>query len=687
MDPQPAGAQAPLAAERPPDGPGAAAGRGLLRWHLLAVFALALALRLLVLHQLQGSPFLQHPIIDASMYDAAAWQLVSGAPSEDVYYQAPLYSHFLAGIYALFGHQLTAAYLAQAVLGALACVLLLLIGRRLLGPREALAAGLLAAAYGPALFYDVQLLRTTLITCLTLGVVLLAVSLEAGSRLSRFALLGALLGLTASAQESILLFVPLVLLWVARCFRGRRPLHKALTLLGGVVLVLAPLTLRNVLVSGDLCLVSYQGGLNLYLGNHPDHDRLTTLQPGHEWEQVFNLPARQGLQRRSEQSSWFVRQTLRVVASDPLGWLRRLGKKGLLLVSGEELEPNQSLAHYRQRSALLRWLILDGPLFLPLGVVLPLALLGLLGVDLRDRRWAFVAWLLLVLAASVILTHVRARYRVPLCPLLLLLAVRGAGVLGRGLRASRRRLLVGAGVLALGALLASGVLVDTRYARRFPLDRFLGWAHEQAGALEPAAAAYRRALAAAPDDVESLAALGGVLVAQRRPQEAIPLLLRARGLAPSYKPVLGTLGNAYAGSGEPARALAAYAEASRIDPADDWLHGALAFLAPRVPLAQAAPALEAAASRAPAAAAARLRSRLAALWLQAGEPRQAVALARAALAGAPGDPAARRALALGLESLGACDEAPRACDEALRLAPGDPQLAAARARLRLRCAR
>ena len=84
--------------------------------------------------------------------------------------------------------------------------------------------------------------------------------------------------MTALTVASVLLFVPVALLWARR--QARAPVGA---LILGFALVIAPVTLRNRVVGGEWVPISYNAGINFYLGNNPDYDRTTNIRPGRDW--------------------------------------------------------------------------------------------------------------------------------------------------------------------------------------------------------------------------------------------------------------------------------------------------------------------------------------------------------------------------------------------------------------------
>ena len=112
--------------------------------------ALALALRIPYLIQIQSWPFFNNPILDSrTQYKWATILLNShGIGNGEVVAKAPLYPYFLAFHQWLVGAGppgLFSAHLGQLVLGAVTCGLTYLLGRRAFGEPAGIAAGLLAA--------------------------------------------------------------------------------------------------------------------------------------------------------------------------------------------------------------------------------------------------------------------------------------------------------------------------------------------------------------------------------------------------------------------------------------------------------------------------------------------------------------------------------------------------------------
>src|SRR5215831_11047156 len=129
----------------------------------LAVFVLAFTLRLVHIWQIRGSPFFTVIMGDAHGYDEWAQRIAAGDwIGREVFYQAPLYPYLLAATYRIGGHSLTLVRVVQAVIGSCSCAFVAAAARRLFSARAGLLAGVILAAYAPAIFLDGLLQKSVL---------------------------------------------------------------------------------------------------------------------------------------------------------------------------------------------------------------------------------------------------------------------------------------------------------------------------------------------------------------------------------------------------------------------------------------------------------------------------------------------------------------------------------------------
>src|SRR5690242_3348486 len=133
-------------------------------WFLPAVLGLAALLRVANVLFLRGTPFVDDLQLDHRYYDEWARRIVHGdwAGGTGPFWVDPLYAYFLALLYAIFGHSLLVARLAQAGLGVATCGLAARLGQRVSGSAAVgNLAALLIALFIPAVYYDGTLEKTT----------------------------------------------------------------------------------------------------------------------------------------------------------------------------------------------------------------------------------------------------------------------------------------------------------------------------------------------------------------------------------------------------------------------------------------------------------------------------------------------------------------------------------------------
>src|SRR5919108_906851 len=160
-----------------------------------------------------------------------------------------LYPLYLAGTYAVTGyHPLVARLLQGAVGGALLCFLVYKMGRRVVNEETGLVGAGLAAVYGYFIYYNVALMTETFSIVLVLLTLYLSIELKENPTLIRWIGLGLSLGLGALLRQTVLLFVPFLLLWLFWELKkdGIRWWYFAIPVVI-MLLLISPWTLRNYL--------------------------------------------------------------------------------------------------------------------------------------------------------------------------------------------------------------------------------------------------------------------------------------------------------------------------------------------------------------------------------------------------------------------------------------------------------
>ena len=243
---------------------------------LVAILLLGLGLRLD--YAWEG----RAPVFDAVAYGRIAASLDQGQgftagdaatqPSSNYSPGLPL---LVGGLYKASGgvHE-RLARIVLALIGALSVLFAYLIGRRLSGPIAGLIGAAAVAIYPALLEYQGMLMGEPLAATLLSGAVLAmlwANDARGGHPRARWLLPGVLLGALAMVRPEYLgVAILLGLVVFARGFRDewRRSLAQAAILLGGVVLVVAPWTIRNAIALDRFVPVSTGGGQVLFAGTY-----------------------------------------------------------------------------------------------------------------------------------------------------------------------------------------------------------------------------------------------------------------------------------------------------------------------------------------------------------------------------------------------------------------------------------
>jgi 4-amino-4-deoxy-L-arabinose transferase-like glycosyltransferase len=400
--------------------------RGVELYFAISIFAVAFLLRLIYIFEISASPFFENLVIDCRRYSEWGMSIAAGDWLGDgVYYQSPLYAYFLGFVYRFVSTDLFAVRLIQAAIGAGSCVLFYAIAARLFDRRAGLLAGFLAAAYAPLIYYDCMIMKTVLSVFLAaLGLLLLLKAVDSNTP-GLWLACGLAWGAAALARENYLLIAAAFGIWqIIRHLRNRRTLklRPFWLYLVGIVLVIAPVTIRNVTVSGELALVTSNLGQNLYIGNNSvnrtgayEAPEFVVASPLYE-EKVFREAA-ENLTGRAmttgEVSAFFRRRALNWMSASPGPASRLMGKKFLLFFNNYEVADNQSIYFMERYSWLLE---LD---ILRFGLVAPLGIFGLVLLWRTRGKLAPLYIFGFLYAVSVIAFFVFSRYRLPIIVVLL----------------------------------------------------------------------------------------------------------------------------------------------------------------------------------------------------------------------------------------------------------------------------
>lgn len=348
-------------------------------------------------------------------------------PGQPYSYRPPGYPFFLAAVYSVFGlRNHMAVKLIQALLGAMAAMLLYLLGERISGRKSAVIGGLIWAFYPTAVAYTGYLYSETLFIALLLAglyLVALGMKAEGRGRVILFSGSGLLFGLATLTREVLLAIIPLLVIWMAYVFlheRGRKGIAWVTPFAVAVMAVVLPWTFRNYLVHGQLVPISTNGGCNLYYGNNPE----TPLQHSWEYSSMNEKKASSELFRFSGgdpvlRNRLGYKLALRYIMRRPdLFIVRAVGKVMDMWEIDRVPIGRMKDGYYPWMSKFMK-VGASGMIGTYYAAIVSLGMIGLIGSS-RDRWW----WLTLIFLVGFSLIHAliygHTRYRMPLMPFMAL---------------------------------------------------------------------------------------------------------------------------------------------------------------------------------------------------------------------------------------------------------------------------
>jgi hypothetical protein len=357
-----------------------------------------------------------HPVADERTWtNWAVENLISAKVSlsplrTHMIFYPPLYPYFVALGYLAFG-SLAGVKWAQVVVASLLVPAVGRVGARVFGRRVGVLAAGIAAFYPELCWFSVHFWSETLFMVLLWWALERLVAAGAAASVGSAVAAGVLWGLAILTRETALYFTPLAALWLAW---GRRSGGRARggAFLLAAVLTVAPWTLRNWVVFRAFVPVSTAGGLNLFQGNA----RLTR-------QEVYDLYEAVG--GRIEQYRYAQRMGLRAILDRQPGWLfEKLVEQMPNFWEADSL----ALIHIKRGAygptppaiAVTAAAVVLAPYL----AVLAFMVLGIAALTLDRPRVLLVGFLAYYNLIHVA-THGFARYRLPIMPVVFLLAASG----------------------------------------------------------------------------------------------------------------------------------------------------------------------------------------------------------------------------------------------------------------------
>ncbi len=367
-------------------------------------------------------------------------------PTGPTAWMTPVYPALLAGVFRVFGTYTFPSFLAASFLNilfsALVCIPLFFASRRVCGIGVASGAAWLWAVFPNAIQIPVESMWEACLAALLAATILWAtLALDASRRLRDWCAYGLLWGFTLMTSAAMASLLPCLLGWLAVRARLRSrpasPSHSrgdagswlARPALAAIVAILccAPWTVRNYKTFHSFVPLRSVAGLQLWLGNNPE-SRYVWLGTQHP---IFNADERAQYTEMGEIA--YMREkrqlALRFMLSHPRRETQLIWHRFLALWAGGTPYPVKDFL--RARSLWFRFVLL----FNLLAAIA--AALGIVALFRKGYAYAFpVAVFPVVFPCAYYLTLALPRYRLPIDPIVMLLAAVALANLPRGKRAS-----------------------------------------------------------------------------------------------------------------------------------------------------------------------------------------------------------------------------------------------------------
>ncbi|HOC68061.1 MAG TPA: tetratricopeptide repeat protein [Candidatus Hydrogenedentes bacterium] len=607
------------------------AGKKRTWWMPVVILLLGISLRVIYFVEIRQEPEFAHPIYDpeynaywARSLATGNWNVPAGMPDPEIrttpHGRPPGYPWFLAAVYSIFGVNDYAPRIIQMLIGLANALLLYGIGKRLFGNTAGFISGVFMAVYWVFPYFEgILTYPSVAVFVMLLLFTTLLQWCETGGRW-HLLLAGMLLGIFALFRPNGLLIAPCILGWMgwvslAKVGSLKRAAILAALFITGCVGVLTPPFIRNYCVAHDFVFISSYGGINFYVGNHPEASLVEPRIPelielaGIEHWSCFDYPSvvrglavNQGRDsmKFSEANRYFYRKAFSFITKQPLVFLRNMGLKTLLLFGPCEIT-NDTVMEYDKRFSNILGHMPGFPW------VLGLFLFGLLMFAMENktllpntmRHLRPYGWLLILIfvfySLSVLIYFVAGRYRVPLIPIMLLFSACGLVHLVSMIK-KRRLALFSINIVVLSLLIYAAHWNSTGYspseatwhlrramaftaqgetqkaqeeylrAEKLGADSSivyanLGRIHFEKGETHLGLGFYKRGLAKNPNNAIIRNNLGYELYKLHDLDEAIEHLTHAVRVNPRFFLARMNLGNALADKGELDAALAQFVEA------------------------------------------------------------------------------------------------------------------------------
>lgn len=584
-------------------------------WILLFALCLGICLRISYLYEIKEQPWFTRPLYDPQYNDYWAKGIATGDWTLPPYVndpeirttphgRPPGYPYLLSVIYLIFGRNPWAPRIVQYIFGIANIIIGWVLTKKYLGLRFANIIAILMASFWGFIYFESQLTYPVFATtCLLIWFALFLKWQEKLDKKIYPFLSGFTLGILALFRPNGLLLILLFFsLLIFKFFSKKLSFSRLITLslifILGISIPIVPCFVRNYIIAHDFVFLSSYGGLNFYVGNHPESNgaepRIPELNKWigcDEWS-CFDYPAIvRGLGKSlgkpslsfSEANRYFYKSAFRNIMNHPYEWLLLTIKKVMLFWGPAEITNDTVPSWDKYESKTLKFLP-GFPFYFALfttGIVILIfsSFYKLEKATSLQRIFLHTSLLtVLVYFLSVLPFFVASRYRMPIMPFILIMGVYSINEFINAIqRKDRTKLFL---IPALFLLFFSiGNMNFTGYIPSKSVWFFRnGVSASLSGDNTKAKFYYQKALEKDPDNLFARINYSQVLGRTGRPSEGIYVLTNNFSQHLSSSPELNALGYLFEIIGDYEKAQNFYARAIVKNPSFTLAHANIANL-------------------------------------------------------------------------------------------------------------
>ena len=547
---------------------GAAEDRRQKAFWFLVIFFVGLAVRVLSVWPLLGTPLLEIVMGDALNYVARAKEVAAGDwIGETVFYQAPLYHYFLGLQYVSFGMDDRFVRGLQILLSSLSCGFLMLAVWRWISKPAGIVVGFILSFHSAAIFSALTLQKSVLDIFFVCTLLWLLVLMRDRPGTRKALVMGCTMGLFILNRENVQLWLIVLVPWFWLALKGNswQKFSWSTALVVGVLAILLPVAARNASISGELHLTTSQFGHNFYIGNNPNADGtyrpLVAYRGDPRVEQADAIEIAEKTEGRSlspaEVSDFYTQRAIDYIRSEPLDWLALMVRKMGLTFNAVEWVDTKDLYSFAARSPVLAL----GDWISHYGVIFPLAALGLIVTwPMRKKIWILYV-LFCVYTASLLLFYIFGRYRLPTTPIVMIFAGSGLVMVRAYTMSHSPRTLMLTFIVVMAVALGANWPMSDKHYMRSVTEYNVGNELYVVGESESAKAHYREAIRLYPGNALANLNLGAVIAMEGEPAVALAHFDRALEIDSDLSEAHLNRARALGDLGETERSLMSYAEA------------------------------------------------------------------------------------------------------------------------------